>query len=147
MSVRAFGIMFTLWNRDARNTEVIEYVKEVIVSLHCFFFSHSQRLQELLMTSESVKYQDHKGTLRKNITKRKESHQQKLVRLTFFSLFSPLRSKLRIWLSLWRNLEGRQRRKMRQRHLNQVSWKLSTLTFHLFILSCHWSASWDESME
>jgi len=57
MSIRTFGIMITVWNRDATNSAYIEYMKE--------------RLQELLMTSEEVRYQDHKGTIKHNEMKRK----------------------------------------------------------------------------
>lgn len=57
MSIRTFGIMITVWNRNATDVATIEYGKE--------------RLQELLMTSEEVRYQDHKGTIKNNEMKRK----------------------------------------------------------------------------
>lgn len=57
MQIRTFGIMITLWNKDAGASAQIEYMKE--------------RLQELLMTAEEVRYQDHKGTMKNNETKRK----------------------------------------------------------------------------
>ncbi len=57
MSIRTFGIMITIWNKDARNTASIDYMRE--------------RLQELLMTSEEVRYQDHNGTIKQNEMKRK----------------------------------------------------------------------------
>ena len=57
MSIRTFGIMITVWNKDARNTASIDYMRE--------------RLQELLMTSEEVRYQDHNGTIKQNEMKRK----------------------------------------------------------------------------
>ncbi len=54
--------MITLWNKDASNTAQIEYM--------------SERLQELLMTRDEVRYQDHKGTMKNNELKRKVKLEQ-----------------------------------------------------------------------